>query len=239
MYNKYNFPKFVNIIYNILLLGENQIIRDYKELEYLQSNRKPPYNYANKLREIISKKILYEIENLLPQFGVIFNRKIIKKTVKNNYIVLNLLTEEQNLLRSLPFITCNAAIANIPNIQTPITATTSAAIVLNPILNLFYWTGETGHSFEQNQSLKPSQSQDLNELYSTPLHIRLNSPSLELCFLASGKIDSITTNFNDYLEIIPALHIAKNAGIAYNIDGKNIIAAATAELLKKLTNEKN
>lgn len=239
MQNNLNYPKEIYLLHNALSLGDSQIVRDYKELEFLQSNKHLPLRFATKLKEIIANKIIPKIEKSFPNHGIILNHNIIKHQNNDNYIVINLIEEEQNMIRALPFFTCNATICKITNIENDIH--TTAAIVINPVLNLFFWANQSSnHAYEKNHRIKPSQTRELNKSYgidfSNNNSINLNAITLELCYLASGKLDFIIKKFTNYTDIVAAIHIATISGIKFNIDFKNKIITATAndELLKKL-----
>lgn len=243
MQNKLNYPREIYLLHNALSNGNNQIIRDYRELELLQSNKILPFRFASKLKEIIEKKIIGPIEKSFPKHGIIVNNNIIKKQDSNHYIIINLLEGEQNLARSLPFFTCNAAISKIINLEKNIVETT-AAIAINPILDLFYWATLLNNACEKKQRIRPSNTRELKTAYGVDYrnsnNMNLNSITLELCFLASGKLDFLIREFQNYSDILAVNHIATTAGIKYHIDSKTkiITAAATEDLLKKILSNK-
>ena len=244
MRNNYNLPTETFLLYKSLTLGDNQIMRDYKELEFLQSSAMPPYRFAGKLREIICDKISNKLLELFPSYGLIINNKIIKKTPQDNYyIIVNLITEQNNLLRALPFISSNAIICKISDLekkQQPQEIITS--IVTNPILNLLYWSSNVSKgSYEKNNRIKTSKISNIDDAsgidYNHSNGINFNSAALELSFLAAGKFDFIKKKFHNYYELIAAQYIAENAGAVFNIDydKKIMIAAANNFILKKIT----
>ena len=242
MQNQLNYPREIFLLHSALSCADHQIIRDYNELGLLQSNKFLPFNFASKLKEIIGRKIINKIERSFPKYGIILNKEIILENNFNDYNVINLIEGEHKLARSLPFFTCNAAICIIHYIDNKIEV--NASIALNPILNLFYWANNIKNgAYEKNQRIKTSKVKDLDIASGIKLdainNVNLNSITLELCFLGSGKLDFMVKKFDYYTDIVAASYIAQNAGgkVKIDFDNKIISAASNDELLNKLLND--
>ncbi len=223
MLNRYNYPKFINVIFNVLAYNESQIIRDYRELEMLQSSRSSVENYANKLVDIMERKLIQDFQKFLPEFGFVYNDKIIYPSKKNNiYIVVNSFDGMENLYRSIPFFTLNIIIAKFNDIKTYDIKETYAATVFNPILDLFYWyaggaDNKSKQIFLGKEKIYPAKKTTKNT-------INLKCPSLELCYLASGKVDFIETKFNRYSDILAGKILAEIYGFKISAKDGNLSA---------------
>lgn len=236
-------PRFYNILAKIILSAEDQINRDLNELSLLQSSKNLPYNFANKLPEIIKKTILYKAEYLLPDYGIIYNNSIIKEPEeKENFVVINILPELENLLRSIPFISCSAFIADldskleVKNIE--------ASFIFLPIYNKIIWADKSlEQSFAENRKLKTSQVIEIeranicNKINNNG--INLNSTNYEICMLAEAKLDVFIAKYENELDFRAAELIANMAGAISFIDRKNKIVkiVANKDLFEKLKNE--
>ena len=228
MLHKYNYPKNINLIFNALANIDSQIARDFNEISLLQSGRLLPHRYSNKLIEIASKQLCYNLQKFLPKYGIIINNEIIvENTFSNKYILINIFDGFENLLRSIPYFTVNISLVTISNLEELEIDEIIAATVYNPILNLFYWSEAGGASQEKLYKLKTSLVGKKPEDTETPYSINFNCPSLELCFLANGKIDFLNISFNHLNDIIAAKFIAENAGANIKVDLENKTIAAT------------
>ena len=253
MLNQHNYPHHAYILITALNEGNSQTIRDLKELESLQSGKNLPYNYANTLKKIITRKIIHKLDSLAPNHGVINDNQIVKESENNIYVILNILPESTNILRSLPFFTCNATMCKIDNINEFLTISKDgkekppiskiyAAIISNPILNSLYWSSDKViGSYEKNHKIKPAQTNNLANIYGTNKDniLSLNSLNLELCFLACGKLDFVIGNYKNYCDIIAAQYIIDKISLKYKIDyfHKKIIASINNKILDHLQNE--
>jgi len=220
------YPRLVYVLEQILLQGKDQIARDYAELEQLQSGRNLPERYAAKLPEIVNKKILDKANFMMSRSGIILNGEVIKENPKGEYLVLTILPETKNTLRALPFLTCSAFSGKLSeNLEIE---SIEAAAVLNPITNQFYWSDTEKNARENFKKISTSKVENKDIANS----ISLNSSNLEICWLASAKIDILETNFDNFLNIAAAEFIAKKAGAISFVDlnEKTIKMVANQEL---------
>jgi fructose-1,6-bisphosphatase/inositol monophosphatase family enzyme len=253
MLNSNNYPHHAYILITALNEGNSQIIRDLQELSLLQSSNSPPHSYANTLKKIVTRKITNKLNDLVPNHGIINDGQLEKESENDLYVVLNILPESNNVLRSLPFVTCNAAICKIDDIEQflevnhqnkkiPLINEIYAAIVSNPILNLLYWSSsKTNGSYEKNYKIKPAQTKFSDKIYGLNSANRLNldSTSLELCFVSCGKLDFTISNYNNYCDIIASKYIANQAGINITINQrkKEFKATGNNKILEYLEND--
>lgn len=224
------YPRLIYLLEQIIFEGRDQIARDFLELGYSQSNKNLPLRFSSKLIEIASGKILDKAEKIATRQGLILNNNIIKESREHDYIVISVLPEEQNLLRALPFISCSIMSAKLDEDLTP--QTISAAAILNPLTNQFYWTDTDNQARENFRKISTSKVIEIHQAS----NLKLNSANIELCWLASGKIDCLEISYNNFLDIAAAELIARKAGAKSLIDknNKTIKLAANQELLSCL-----
>lgn len=224
------YPRLIYLLEQIILQGKDQITRDFGELAYAQSNRNLPIKFAEKLVEIVTSKILEKAKKILARQGIIINNQILVTSANNDYLVISILPEKNNLLRSIPFISCSIMSAKLNDQLEPINI--AAAAIYNPLTGQFYWSDEEKRARENFRKIMTSQVTNIN----TANNIQLSSANLELCWLASGKIDYANIKFQHYLDVAAADFIAKKAGAISVVDHKEnyIKIAANQELFSCL-----
>jgi hypothetical protein len=235
-------PRFYNILSKIIASTEDQINRDFHELSFLQSAKNLPYGFAKTLPLIIKKNIINKCEYLLPGYGIIFNGEVLNPPeIQDSYIVLDILPESDNLLRSLPFISCSAFIGKINDEL--ITKDIEAAIIFLPLYNKIIWADKASEQVMcDNKKLKTSQVTDIshanicNKITNTG--INCGSINFEISLLIEAKLDIFISNFANELSIKAAEFIANMAGATSVIDRKNSIVKIAANKYLILENLK-
>lgn len=224
------YPRLIYLFEQIIFQARDQIARDFNELCYSQSNLNLPIKFAAKLSEIAQEKILEKTKKFASRQGIIVNNNIIKPVDNNDYLVLNFIPEQNNLLRSIPFITISIFSSKLDDNLIPQNIT--AAAILNPLTNQFYWSDTDNKARENFRKIMSSKVADIN----IANNFILNSANLELCWIASGKIDHAMIKFNHYLDIAAGVYIAAKAGAISSINHKDkyVKIAANQELFSCL-----
>lgn len=228
--NIFNLPNQVNLLYQILSNAEGKINRDFHELELSQSGKFLPERFADKLHELVLDQTINKAQYLLPDYGITTPTQTLVESKNGKMILLNLLPETNNILRSIPFYSCSASIISEDKII--------AALVTSQNLNYLFWA-ITGKAQQQNFKLKASQNNDISkanyidEAEANSLNFASNN--LSLLFLAAGKLDYIKINVAELKTVQAALFIAEQAGIKYSYAAESkILTAANSNIFEQI-----
>jgi hypothetical protein len=225
MLQDYKYPKFVNLIYNAITRVDAQIMRDYNELAKLQSNKNLPQGYYDKLVEIVGTKLIEEFEATTPRYGIIINEEIIVPSeFYERYVVINIFSGEDNLLRAVPFFSLDISIVKFKNVEKQEIEQIYAATVFNPVLDLFYWSIKEGEAFEKTLKLQGSRVDNEKQAYGIG-DLKLNAPSLEACFVANARLDYVEIKYEGFFNTIAVKFIAENSGINFIKEGEKVFVS--------------
>ena len=167
------YPRLIFLLEQIIFQGRDQIARDFSEISYSQSNKNLPVKFADKLIELASDKIIDKAKKIASRQGIMVNNQMIKEAKDNDYLIINILPEKHNLLRSLPFVSCNIMSAKLDKNLMP--ETIIAAAILNPLTNQFYWSDTENKARENFRKISTSKVFDFNQAN----NIELNSANTE------------------------------------------------------------
>ena len=230
-------PRFINILSRVVLASEDQIMRDLNELSLLQSGKNLPISFAEKLPQIVKSKIIDKASYLLPDYGIIYNGEIVNEPEEDRFVVLNILPEVKNLIRSLPFVSCSAFIANID--QKLSIKNIDAALLFLPAFNKILWADSEAGAFFENRKLKTSQVSEIERANicdrTKQIGLNFDSTSYEISLISEAKLDFYQSGYSNEFDFKAAEYIANLAGAVTFVDSKNKIVkiAANKELFDK------
>ncbi len=184
----------LNVLISRVRKVSSSLIRDYNELENLQTTTKSHDKFIKSARDNCEKKLQMELSKARPGYGFLFKGKpeIVGEDTSHRFIC-DVLNGDDNFARTIPFFCISVAIEENKEIIN--------SVIYNPITDeLFY--GEKGNgSFmicgRGNRKLRVSGKNDLKTLLLSnikdDLHDgdirRLGSPALTLAYVAAGKLD--------------------------------------------------
>lgn len=213
----------------------NYINKDFNDLNYLTISSEN-HTFATNTINYVQNKIIEDIKTIKPNYCYILpDGTVIENADKSNFVVISNITNFNNFKLGLPLFTVSLALIR-DNQEL-------AGAVLQPLQNNLYLGEHNKGSYCNKIRLKSSHenltSKTLTIATNNPyalaskLHKHKvfvsNCPSLDLCYLATNKVNAcIYPEPLNYFDILPALIVVKNAGfnVTYNKNG-NIITNLT------------
>ncbi len=224
-----NLSANLNILVNACQKISRFILRDFGEIEQLQSsvNGSGNFSLASKVKiEKILQEILLEAR---PKYGYLSNNQEIKGSDISHRFIVNVSDGFENFSRGLPFFSVSIAIQEQKNLI--------ASIIFNPVLDKMFFaekgTGAFVSEVRMTRRIRISPKRDLFNSHisisgnfsrlSTSKIIDFGSVGLSLGYLAAGMIDAFVGTEKDVFDLAAGLLIVKEAGAiirCYNKDGK-------------------
>ena len=221
-----------------------RILRDFHELRFLQSSRKPLDKFLN--RTIFgAEKVIFEILNKArPEFGVISRYcDYESKDDKSSYWVINVLEGIENFARAIPYFSISISVKEKNNITGDEEIT--AGVIFLPALGEFYFaeegkgswyefSGEFQAGFPKSRLKLSEKSKVKPIVFTNDLQFNnikssariLGSHSASLAYLASARGDKCVLNYDNFCDVAAGIIIAKEAGsvVKNDTEAKRLIA---------------
>ena len=191
------------------------IIRDFGELENLQVSKKGPKDFVTKTDKRVENILIEELSKSKKNYSFITEEtgKILNKN-KDIFWVIDPIDGTTNFLHGIPHFCISVAYVSNNEIL--------AGVIFDPIKNeMFYGEKDLG-SFFNNQRIRVSKKNNLDEcLFSTNLeslkNIDLNlrisgSAALDLAYVASGRLDGYFQKKLNIWDIAAGIVIVEEAG---------------------------
>jgi len=237
----------ITILLDAVKKASRALVRDFGEISSLQLAH-------NKLADFVAKsyeKSLGILTRVLNEYKsayevISFETPIEKLENNKTYFLISPLSGIQNFERSIPFFAVGAAIVKFSNGSFDIIASAIEA----PIMREIFVAEKGGGAWNDNHSgatvgknrLRVS-NRKINEASASfagkvklpkVKSLRLFScPLLEICYVASGKLDLFLLAEQHFAHYLPALIILKEAGGRWKSDEEKIIVS-NAEIFEKL-----
>ena len=242
-----NQPPIINIMEKAARKASKKLIRDFGELEKLQVSSKSLGNFVTNA-DIRTEKILKEdLQYYYPDYSFIMEESNdIKGKNKENVFIIDPIDGTSNFIHGIPQFCIAIAKLSLNEI--------SDGIIFNPISNEFYWASKGKGSWLNNQRLRVSNRNKLEQCiigatsiekdknfinkstflkdHSTSFRA-FGSAALDLAFVASGKLDAFWGNDLNIWDIASGIILVLEAGGTvttsdlnkWDISSRNIIAS--------------
>ena len=224
------------------------LIRDFGEIEKLQVSKKGPTDFVTNSDLKAEKIIIDELKKARPNFSIISEEHGIENNKDaNNTWIIDPIDGTVNFLHGVPHFAISIALRTNNEIV--------SGLIYDPIKNEMFYAEKNNGAFFNNQRIKVSKKNDLNNcLFVTSgiIQNELDLPyrksgcaALDMAYVASGRYDGYFQKNLNLWDIAAGIVLINEAGGTVNeIDltiNKNIkvIASSTAineKLLEKLNN---
>ena len=236
----------LNIMIKACEKASRILIRDFGELENLQVSKKGPRDFVTNADKKVEKILIKELSK--KKYSVISEESgtIIKEN-KNSFWVIDPIDGTTNFLHGIPHFCISIAFVSDNEII--------SGIVNDPIKNEIYYAEKNSGAFFNNQRIRVSKKNSLEEcLFATnhvgtkftDLNVRYTGcAALDLAYVAAGRFDGYFHNNINIWDIAAGTLMVKEAGGIVNDIGEfnyksiNIKASSDAINDKMLENLKN
>ena len=219
-------PAIIITLNKLLEKIQHKIIRDFYEIEYLQKSEYFPQKFVDNLTNTTHN---FFIENLLkhyPNNGLIINGEVINDVTSDNaeatdYFIVDSLSDQSNLSRSLPFIANTITLINDFYNKTQIVAT----IVNFPILDITLNCHQNTEVFCNQKRVQITANKNPESMViisnipnqNLPAY-HFNSLAYEALLIFQNKADLLIKSFNDSHQLYAFEFLAKKAKFHFSVD---------------------
>ncbi len=224
------------------------LIRDFGELEKLQVSKKGPTDFVTNSDLKTEKVIIEELKKAKPNFSILSEESGMENNKdKDNIWIIDPIDGTINFLHGIPHFAISIALKSNNEIV--------SGVIFDPIKNEIFYAEKDNGAFYNNQRIRVSKKNDLNEcLFVTGgktqiipdlPYRRTGCAALDIAYVASGRYDGYFQNNLNLWDIAAGIVLVKEAGGLLNDINlsiyKNIKIIASspdinAKLLKKLNN---
>ncbi len=224
------------------------LIRDFGEIEKLQVSKKGPSDFVTNSDLRVEKIIIEELKKAKPNYSVISEENGIENNKdKNNTWIIDPIDGTINFLHGIPHFAISIALRSNNEIV--------SGLIFDPIKNEMFFAEKDNGAFFNNQRIRVSQKNELNNcLFATGGKVnqepnlsyrKSGCAALDMAYVAAGRYDGYFQYNLNLWDIAAGIVLVKEAGGMLNeIDLSNnnnikIIASSTvinSKLLEKLSN---
>ncbi len=234
----------LNIMIKASEKASKVIIRDFGEIENLQVSRKGPRDFVTKTDKRVEQILIDELSKAKKNFSFLTEESgKIEKNDKDKVWIIDPIDGTTNFLHGIPHFAISIALKIDNEIR--------SALIHDPIKNEIYFAEKNNGSFFNNQRVRVSKKNDLEDcLFSSnseglklifPLLNMRNSgcAALDLAYVGSGRLDGYFHNNINLWDIAAGILFIKEAGGIVNdiskFDDNNInIRAASSDIYQKM-----
>ena len=207
------------------------ILRDFGEIEQLQSSINGSDSFANASKVKIEKILIDNLLEARPKYGILTKNSEIKGSDISHRFIVNVMDGFENYSHGFPFFSINIALQEQKKLI--------AAVIFNPVLDKMFYAENGGGAFisetRMTKRIRVSARKDYKKsiiLYSGPdakefydkLPIQtINADGINLGYLSAGLIDAYIGKNKNVFDVSAGILIAKEAGAivqAFDKDGK-------------------
>ena len=209
------------------------MLRDFGEIEQLQSSINGSSGFANASKVKIEKTLIDNLLEARPKYGILTPSSEIKGSDISHRFIVNVIDGFENYAHGFPFFSISVALQEQKKLV--------AGVIFNPVLDKMFYAENGGGAFlsetrmtrrirvspkkDYNKSLIIYSGRDVEDLkLKTALPLQtLNTDGLNLGYLAAGMIDAYIGKNKNVFDLSAGILIAKEAGAivrAYDKDGK-------------------
>ena len=238
----------LNIMIKASEKASKALIRDFGEVENLQVSSKGPSDFVSNADIKAEKIIIEELTKSKRNYSIISEESgLINNSDKENYWVIDPIDGTINFLHGIPHFAISIALKCKNEIV--------SGLVYDPIKNEMFYAEKNNGAYFNNQRVRVSKKNDLEEcLFATnhlgaknsDLNLRYSGcAALDLAYVGSGRLDGFFHNSINIWDIAAGAIIVKEAGGQVNdinkfeINNIDIRAASSniySKMLEKLNN---
>ena len=234
----------LNIMIKACEKASKVIIRDFGEIENLQVARKGPRDFVTKTDKRVEEILIEELTKSKKNYSFLTEESgWIENNDKDKIWIIDPIDGTTNFLHGIPHFAISVALKIDNKLK--------SALIHDPIKNEIFYAEENNGSYYNNQRVRVSKKNDLNEcLFSSDskglksIFPKLNmrntgSAALDLAYVGSGRLDGYFHNNINLWDIAAGILIVEEAGGTINdiskFDDDNInIRAASSNIFPKM-----
>ncbi len=238
----------LNIMIKACEKASKVIIRDFGEVENLQVLKKGPKDFVTKTDRRAEEILIEELTKSKKNYSFITEETgVINNSDKDTFWIIDPIDGTTNFLHGIPHFAISIALKFKDEIR--------SGVIFDPIKNEMFYAEKNNGSFINNQRIRVSKKNDLEEcLFATnqegtkfsELNLRCTGcAALDLAYVGSGRLDGFFHNNINIWDIAAGVIIVKEAGGKINnlnnIEINNIDIRASSnniypKMLEKLKN---
>jgi myo-inositol-1(or 4)-monophosphatase len=218
------------------------LIRDFGEVEKLQVSKKGPNDFVTNADLKAEKIIIEELKKAKPNYSIISEENgIIDNKDKNNTWIIDPIDGTINFLHGIPHFAISIALKSGNEII--------SGLIFDPIKNEMFYAEKNNGAFLNNQRIRVSKKNKLNDCLFVTNNKLKNDPeltyrksgcaALDMAYVASGRYDGFFQHNLCLWDIAAGIILVKEAGGVLNeinlSINKNIkIIASSVDINTKL-----
>ncbi len=238
----------LNIMVKACEKASKVIIRDFGEVEKLQVLKKGPKDFVTKTDKRVEEILIQELSKSKKNYSFITEETgIIKNSDIDNFWIIDPIDGTTNFLHGIPHFAISVALKFKNEIM--------SGIIFDPIKNEMFYAEKNNGSFFNNQRIRVSKKNVLDEcLFATnhlgakhsDLNLRYSGcTALDLAYVGAGRLDGFFHNKINIWDIAAGIIVVEEAGGKvneiknYEINDIDIRASSSNIYLKMLEKLKN
>ena len=238
----------LNIMIKACEKASKVIIRDFGEVENLQVLKKGPKDFVTKTDRRVEEILIEELTKNKKNYSFITEETgIISNSDKDAFWIIDPIDGTTNFLHGIPHFAISIALKFKDEIR--------SGVIFDPIKNEMFYAEKNNGSFINNQRIRVSKKNDLEEcLFATnhegaifsELNLRCTGcAALDLSYVGSGRLDGFYHNNINIWDVAAGVIIVEEAGGKVNnlnnfeINNIDIRASSSniyTKMLEKLKN---
>ena len=238
----------LNIMIKACEKASKVIIRDFGEVENLQVLKKGPKDFVTKTDRRVEEILIEELTKNKKNYSFITEETgIISNSDKDAFWIIDPIDGTTNFLHGIPHFAISIALKFKDEIR--------SGVIFDPIKNEMFYAEKNNGSFINNQRIRVSKKNDIEEcLFATnhegakfsELNLRCTGcAALDLAYVGSGRLDGFFHNNINIWDIAAGVIIVEEAGGKVNnlnnfeINNIDIRASSSniyTKMLEKLKN---
>ena len=235
----------LNIMIKACEKASKTIIRDFGELENLQVSRKGPKDFVTKTDKRVEEILIEELGKNKKNYSFITEETgIIKNSNKDTFWIIDPIDGTTNFLHGIPHFAISVALKLKNEII--------SGVIFDPIKNEIFYAEKNSGSFFNNQRIRVSNKNNIDDCLfatnhegakSSSLNLRYSGcAALDLSYVACGRLDGFFHNKINLWDIAAGVVIVEEAGGKINdinkfeINNIDIRASSSSIYSKMLEN---
>jgi myo-inositol-1(or 4)-monophosphatase len=205
----------LNIMIKAAEKASKSVIRDFGEVEKLQVSKKGPYDFVTKTDKHVEKILIEELSKIKKNYSFITEETgKIKKIDKENFWIIDPIDGTTNFLHGIPHFAISIALKSKDELI--------SGLIFDPIKNEMFFAEKDKGAFLNNQRLRVSKKNSLDEcLFSSNhegvkfsnLNMRYTGcAALDLAYVAAGRLDGFFHNKINLWDVAAGALLVQEAG---------------------------
>ena len=232
----------LNVITRTLRSVGKKLVREFNEIEKLQSSIKGTSDFSNETYIKLKKNLIYSLQEIKPDYKFIFNNSKNKEQGSSNFWFIDPLNGLTNFSHGIPHFCISLAIIENSSIN--------GAAVYDPIKDEMFYAYKGKGSYLNDSRIRVSSRKKLEEsilcynfessnnksidkIYKNiknnfPLTRVTGSSSLDMCYVACGRYEVyLQDRYNELIMPAEGLIVREAGGIiSNNMDNNKYLTAS-------------